>query len=658
MSKTLIDTGVKAYNSLGSEVQPIMREEGKPLRCYTCGPTVYSTSHLGHARTYMALDMIRRILTDYFNIPVQWSMNVTDIDDKIIDGFNGLSAEKQKKYGDESIEKRIRVQAYAREREAAFFSELDQLNVRRPDSILRVTEVIPEIIKFIQDIIDNGFAYEGKDKSVYFDVGKYEADPRFVYCELERSSFNPDEDKKPDEDSVKRSSKDFALWKAAKEGEPYWDSPWGRGRPGWHIECSTMGSLLYGNQFDIHAGGIDLRFPHHTNEIAQSQARSGVTPWVRMWLHTGQLCGANGEKMSKSLNNFWSIKDGLAKYDADLLRMFFAQTHWQQVTQLNDDKIEQARVELSRIKNFLQTTEVKLKTSISELKRGYTPADTDFEAVITKTQDQITACFANNFDIPGAFVAIKQLIDAYYVQQDKILDSLTVSAARLVRRFLTVLGFTKETVLLNASQSLDLFPLAESMANYRNATRSTALAHMKMIREFQKTHTELDAATTELLSTLLADSKKQLELLDGLRDQTLPSVGIIVEDSKDGVQFKISTPEEIAAMKKNAETIKKNKQHKQAIESKEKKPEEAKKEKQAHKDQPDYPIPTIEDFPITPMDFFKRFSDLYGQFDQEGYPTHDTKGEAISKQKKKNMKKKFEQVQKQYAKITEKANKK
>jgi cysteinyl-tRNA synthetase len=296
----MIDTGIKAFNTLGSELQPIMREAGKPLRCYTCGPTVYSTSHLGHARTYIALDMIRRIMTDYFNIPVQWAMNVTDVDDKIIKGFNELSEEKKSQYNAPGMKLNDRVQAYAREREKEFFEELDVLNVRRPDSLLRVTEVIPEIVKFIQDIIDEDFAYVGKDNSVYFDVEKYESDPRFVYAELERSSFNAGGTgaEFSSESEGKRNRNDFALWKAAKSDEPYWPSPWGNGRPGWHIECSTMSSLFYGDQFDIHCGGIDLRFPHHTNEIAQSQARSGIVPWVKMWLHTGQL-RAGGQKNVK-----------------------------------------------------------------------------------------------------------------------------------------------------------------------------------------------------------------------------------------------------------------------------------------------------------------------------------------------------------------------
>ena len=649
MSTKLIDTGIKAFNSLGAEIQPIYREEGKPLRCYTCGPTVYSTSHLGHARTYMALDMIRRIMTDYFNIPVQWSMNVTDVDDKIIKGFNDLSEQKKSRYGDPSMELRDRVQAYAREREEAFFTELDTLNVRRPDAVLRVTEVIPEIIKFIQEIIDNGFAYQGTDNSVYFDVDKYEADPRFVYAELERTSFNaagagPEAGADPE---GKRSRNDFALWKAAKEGEPYWESPWGRGRPGWHIECSTMSTLLYGTQFDIHCGGIDLRFPHHTNEIAQSQARSGVTPWVKMWLHTGQL-RVGGEKMSKSTGNFWSIKDGLAKYDPQLIRMFFCQTQWQQVTELNDDKIEQARAELTRIKNFLQAAEVKVKTPLSQLKRGYTPDDTKFEEIITKTQQLITESFANNFDIPSAFMAVKQLIDAYYVTKDKILDSLAVSAAHLVRRFLDVLGFAPETVLLkDTTQGFNPTPLAESMAKYRAATRKTSLDLLKNAKELNKKLASADDETKQLLTSILNGVKEELSLLDGLRDDALPSLGIKLEDAGDGsVEFKLGDPKEFEEMKRQKEAIKKMKEQQKALQ---KQAQNAPNKNAGRTPKKTVlPKPIKDGKPMEPSEYFRSLTDFYSEWDERGFPTLDHEGQPLSKNAKKKLEKEWQKIEKDY----------
>jgi len=653
----MIDTGIKAFNTLGSQIQPIMREAGKPLRVYTCGPTVYSTSHLGHARTYIALDMIRRIMTDYFNIPVQWSMNVTDVDDKIIKGFNELSEQKKANYGTPDMELKDRVQAYARDREEAFFAELDTLNVRRPDSVLRVTEVIPEIIKFIQDIIDQGFAYVGTDHSVYFDVDKYEADPRFVYAELERSSFNAEgagAEVSADPEG-KRSRNDFALWKAVKPGEPYWPSPWGNGRPGWHIECSTMSTLLYGNQFDIHCGGIDLRFPHHTNEIAQSQARSGVVPWVKMWLHTGQL-RVGGEKMSKSTGNFWSIKDGLAKYDPQLIRMFFCQTQWQQVNELNDDKVEQARASLQRIKNFLQTAEVKVKTSISQLKRGYTEDDTKFEAEIVKAHDGVTASFANNFDIPTAFVYINKLIDEYYLAKDKVLDSLTISAARLVHRFLEVLGFKPETVLLSENATgFNPTPLAESMAKYRCEARKNSLALLKSAKELQKQMAGADEATTKTLKTVLDGIKQQLALLDGLRDDALPSLGIKLEDAGDGsVQFKLGDPKEFEAMKKQKEQIAAMKKAQQELAK-----QEAAKKKDNGRTQKKtvLPKPVKDGVPMEPAEYFRSLTDFYSEWDEKGLPTLDKEGQPLSKNAKKKLDKEWQKIEADYKAYVEQQQK-
>ena len=216
----------------------------KALNVYTCGPTVYAQSHIGHARTYVCLDMIRRIMNEYEHIPTVWAMNITDIDDKIINEFNkgetGFSSPFE----------------YAHHCEEMFFKNMNELNVLKPDVVLHVTDVIPDIIEFVQDLIKNGYAYVSNG-SVYFDVINYSR--KFEYEPLKRASESYAE---PNSD--KHNPFDFALWKHSDD-QPYWSSPWGNGRPGWHIECSTMCMKLFGNQVDIHCGGIDLSFPHHTN---------------------------------------------------------------------------------------------------------------------------------------------------------------------------------------------------------------------------------------------------------------------------------------------------------------------------------------------------------------------------------------------------------
>jgi cysteinyl-tRNA synthetase len=266
-----------------------------PLRVYTRGPTVSANAHLVHARTYTSLDTIRRILTDYINFEVALCANIADVDDKIIDHFNLGGTGFRTPF------------EYSRDREKAFFADMDRLNVRPRDSLLRVSEVIPQIRDFIGDFVTKGFAYAAGG-NVWFDVPKSHS--QFgTYAELEPESFNPQnltQTEGGESGEGKRAATDFAHWKGAKPDEPSWDSRWGKGRPGWHIECSTMSGLFFGEQFDVHCGGIDLRFPHHSNEIAQSQAHFGKVPWVRTWLHTGQL-RIGCEKMAKSLGNFKTI---------------------------------------------------------------------------------------------------------------------------------------------------------------------------------------------------------------------------------------------------------------------------------------------------------------------------------------------------------------
>ena len=265
-----------------------------------CGPTVYDHSHMGHAKTYVCFDIIHRLMTDYFGYDVKLCMNITDIDDKII-----MRANEQKKDFAE----------ISRNMETEFFKDCEALNIKQPAVITRVTEYVPEIVAFIKKIIDNGYAYESNG-SVYFNVVKYNDAENHSYAKLEPTNVGNMELLAEGEGALtaegakteKQSERDFALWKKSKEGEPFWDSPWGTGRPGWHIECSAMaGEIFKEYPIDIHSGGCDLKFPHHDNEIAQSEAYYDCDNWINNFWHTGHLHIA-GKKMSKSLKNFTTIK--------------------------------------------------------------------------------------------------------------------------------------------------------------------------------------------------------------------------------------------------------------------------------------------------------------------------------------------------------------
>ena len=326
---------LKIYNTLVKEKQEFVPIEAGKVRMYVCGMTVYDYCHLGHARVLVIFDMVQRWLRAS-GFAVTYVRNITDIDDKIIK----RASESKETIG----ELTSRFIAYMDEDALA-------LGVEKPDHEPRATEYVPQMLSMIGQLERNGLAYKANDGDVNFSVRKFPG-----YGKLSGKSLDDlRAGERVDVDQAKHDPLDFVLWKHAKEGEPCWDSPWGKGRPGWHIECSAMSSDLLGKQFDIHGGGQDLQFPHHENEIAQSEG-AHQCQFVNYWMHNG-FVRVDDEKMSKSLGNFFSIREVLKKYDAEVVRFFILRAHYRSPLNYSDVHLDDARQALGRLYTALKAVQ-------------------------------------------------------------------------------------------------------------------------------------------------------------------------------------------------------------------------------------------------------------------------------------------------------------
>ena len=310
---------MKVYNTLSGQKEEFLPQSDE-VKMYVCGVTPYDNCHIGHAMSYIIFDVIRRYLR-FRGYKVKYVQNVTDIDDKIINRAGKLG-----------ISPRELAEKYTN----GYFEDMDALNIERADIYPRATEEIPKIIEVIQGLIDKGYAYPAGG-SVYFRIRNVADYGKLAHRSLE--SMRAAEGTMGSEE--KEDPMDFALWKASKPGEPWWESPWGRGRPGWHIECSAMSLKYLGDTLDIHGGGQDLIFPHHENEIAQSESFTGKKPFVRYWLHNG-LVQLGEEKMSKSLGNLITVKQALEKYSPDAIRIFILSSHYRNPLTYSEEGLEAA----------------------------------------------------------------------------------------------------------------------------------------------------------------------------------------------------------------------------------------------------------------------------------------------------------------------------
>lgn len=340
---------LKIYNSLHNRKEDFIPLEANKIRMYVCGMTVYDYCHLGHARVMVVFDMVYRYLKAA-GYEVDYVRNITDIDDKIIKRANE-NAEPFTALTQRFID--------------AMHEDEQALGILAPNHEPRATENIQAMLAMINTLIEKGYAYVGKNHDVYYDVSKFEG-----YGKLSGRKL---EDLRAGEriaiDEVKDDPLDFVLWKAAKEGEPAWESPWGLGRPGWHIECSAMSSTLLGTHFDIHGGGHDLQFPHHENEIAQSEACNGHQ-YVNYWMHNGFI-RINDEKMSKSLNNFFTIRDVLKAYKAEEIRYFMLNSHYRSPLNYSTEQLDNSRAALTRLYTALRDLPSVEATENSEAEQRF-----------------------------------------------------------------------------------------------------------------------------------------------------------------------------------------------------------------------------------------------------------------------------------------------
>ncbi|XP_055398990.1 probable cysteine--tRNA ligase, mitochondrial isoform X3 [Bubalus kerabau] len=385
LQPTGYDTGVKVYNSLTRRKDPLIVSRADAASWYSCGPTVYAHAHLGHACSYVRFDIIRRILSRVFGCSVVMVMGITDVDDKIIRRAN---------------EMRVSPASLARLYEEDFKQDMAALKVLPPTAYLRVTEHVPQIVAFIERLIANGHAYCTAKGNVYFDL-QSRGDR---YGKLVGVAPGPVGEPV---DSDKRHASDFTLWKAARPQEPFWGSPWGNGRPGWHIECSTIASLVFGSQLDIHSGGVDLAFPHHENEIAQCEAFHQCPQWGNYFLHSGHLhVKGDGEKMSKSLKNYVTIKDFLRSASPDVFRLFCLRSSYRSAIDYSEGALLEARSLLRATAAFMEDARAYLR---GQLAGGPIQEDVLWER-LGHTKAAVQAALADDFDTVRAVDAVMDLV--------------------------------------------------------------------------------------------------------------------------------------------------------------------------------------------------------------------------------------------------------
>ena len=477
---------MKLYNTMTNKIEEFKTIEENKVKMYVCGPTVYNYIHLGNARPIVVFDTLARYFK-YKGMEVDYVQNFTDVDDKIIN---------------KSIEEGISASEVSEKYIKCFFEDINRLNILESVKRPKVTENMAEIIEIIQKLIDNGFAYE-KDGDVYFEVKKYKDYGKLSNQKIEELELGA----RIDVSEIKKNPMDFALWKKKKkEGEPFWESPWGQGRPGWHIECSAMAKKYLGDTFDIHGGGQDLVFPHHENEIAQSKCAYHGN-FANYWLHNGFI-QINGDKMSKSTGNFFLLREILEKFSGNVVRLFILSTHYRKPINFSFENMEDTKKALQNIVKSMN----KFEAIISKYKNEKTSEimNLDFSQKIDEFDKKFEDAMDEDMNTPQALATIfdqiretNKFISVNKDELSKIYSEIEKSYESLKRKIGNVFGI--EIEMENSAKEED----GENM--------------------------ELTKKLIELLIKLRSEarSEKNFKLSDEIRDE-LKVLGVEIKDNRDG----------------------------------------------------------------------------------------------------------------------------
>ncbi|RDX40694.1 cysteinyl-tRNA synthetase [Lentinus brumalis] len=750
---------LKLYNSLTRTKTEFVPTTGRHVKWYNCGPTVYDSSHMGHARNYVTQDILRRIMTDYFRYDVHFVMNITDIDDKIIlrarhnhliskllsdttaltpalveqvraawvsyvqskvgkglpeserpaagsefeawpalvERFGDRAWRQANLQRDEKFEMHFNaanatlnairhaeqqlqasqtgaelahtlidaskdVLALALDKqfgstvsdhtifrslaafwEGEFFRDMRRLRVRDPDTLTRVTEYVPEIVSFVEGIIKNGYGYE-VDGSVYFDTRAFDRAEDHSYAKLEPWNKGNLELLEDGEGALsvttgRRSPADFALWKASKPGEPSWPSPWGPGRPGWHIECSVMASAIFGDNMDIHSGGIDLAFPHHDNEMAQSEAYHNCRAWVNYFIHTGHL-HIEGLKMSKSLKNFITIDEILQKYTARQLRLAFLTQLWNSKVDFSESLMTgEVRGIETAFNNFF--TNVKALVSQAEAegpkldsKNHFQQAERELTDSLHASQAAFRAALCDSFNTPEAVNVLRDLVSRTNVYLKAPGSNVEIGLVQRVARWVgdmlrmfglgegesTEIGWGQERSADEGGVNREevLMPYLRTLSTFRDGVRKLAIA-------------KGDNALKDILA-----------LCDKVRDVDLVPLGVALDDQEDGKALvKLVPPAELikARDEKRAQAEAKAARKAAAV--------EAERQKR---------IAALEKGRVPPQELFRPPNvpeGTYGSWDENGVPLTDGEGKELSKSAAKKVAKEWTLQKKRHEEFLE-----
>jgi len=496
---------LRVYSTLSRKKEGFVPLQGRQVLMYVCGPNVYGPCHVGHAMSYLVFDAIRRYL-EYRGYEVKHVQNFTDIEDRIIETANSLGV-TVKELADKYIDR--------------FLREMDALNVQRARYYPRATEVIPKIQEIVQGLIDKGHAYQ-VDGDVYFRIS---SDPD--YGKLTRQSLEAMQaGARVSVDERKEHELDFALWKAAKPGEPSWDSPWGKGRPGWHVECSAMALQFLGEQIDIHGGGEDVVFPHHEDEIAQSESYTGKEPFVKYWLHNGLLRPSEDqEKMTRHLGNFISCEVALERYNPDAIRLFILSSHYRSPITWSEEGIQAAERGLERLQGALRPVSREAASGGEEL-----------AATAEEARQKFIEAMDDDFNTARAIAHLFDLARATNQARDTGVPSQALAHAQgVLRELVDVLGLTLE----EPKKDIDPESLRGAWSVIYHELQAAGRSELAgELEAEQALHVLGDSDGQKQIDTLLRyrsqlRAAREYELADTIRTE-LANLGIIVEDGPEG----------------------------------------------------------------------------------------------------------------------------